>query len=560
MNYYKANKKELFIFLLVCWFLVNLLQAIYTEINPDEAYYFLYGKYLAWGYFDHPPVVGLMVHISSWFFNGNLGVRFMTVLLQIPTLILIWLQLDNKKIGDNRSVLLYFIISASLVMFIIYGFTTTPDSPLLFFTALFFYAYKKFLLNGDLGFTILISIAMAGLVYSKYQGALVIAFILLSNPRLLLNFKFWVASVLALVLFIPHLHWQYTNGFPSLKFHLVSRARPFRWGYFLEYLPNQLAVFNPFTFGAVLYVLFKYKPAQMFERAQYFVISGFIIFFWISTFRGHAEPQWTVAASVPIIILLNNRAATDGRLRNYVKKLIGGSLFLVLLARIALVTNLLPAKLSLWGKEPRYRAIEKIAKNRPVVFMGSYQNPSLYTFFTGHPATVISSLRTRQTEFDIWHLEQAWRYKPVFIEGHFEGKSKVYKIDNNVVEGFFADSIQTGNSLKIEYEMNRDSLRMGDSLSLHFTIENPTQNDINFTSPDFPMKINLVMIGSEDLVEIEGTTAKNITLLKQHEKINNEIKFVVPVLSKGNYKMGLSCSTLFGPTLNSKFENIILFQ
>ncbi len=560
MKYYKANKKELFIILLVIWFLVNLLQAIYTEINSDEAYYFLYGKYLAWGYFDHPPMVGLMVRISSWFFSGNLGVRLITVLLQIPTLILIWLQLDNKETGDRRSVFLFFIISASLVMFVVFGFTTTPDAPLLFFTALLFYAYKKFLNNSDWRVTILMAIAMAGLAYSKYQGVLVIVFIILSNPRLLLNFKFRVAAVLALVLYIPHLYWQYINGFSSLRFQLVNRAQSFRWGYFLEYLPNQLITFNPFTLAAVLYVLFKYKPAQLFDRAQYFVISGFILFFWIATFRGHVEPQWTVAASVPMIILLNNRAATDGRLRRYVQKFIGSSLVLILLARIVLVTHLLPVEFALSGKESKYWAIEEIAKNKPVVFIGSYQTPSLYTFFTGNPATVISSLRTRQTQFDIWHLEQDWRYKPVFIDGHFEGKSKVYKVGNYVVEGFFADGIQTGNSLKIEYETDRDSLRIGDSLELHFTIGNPTQNDINFTSPDFPMKINLVMIGSKDLFEIEGTPVKKITLLKQHEKINNEIKFIIPMLSKGRYKMELSCNTIFGPTLNSNFKNIILFQ
>jgi hypothetical protein len=28
-----------------------------------------------------------------------------------------------------------------------------------------------------------------------------------------------------------------------------DRSAGFRWSYFLEYLPNQMAVFNPFTLG-----------------------------------------------------------------------------------------------------------------------------------------------------------------------------------------------------------------------------------------------------------------------------------------------------------------------
>src|SRR5206468_8904324 len=132
------------------------------------------------------------------------------VLLQIPTLVLIWLQLE-KKIGGNRSALFFFTISASLVMFTVYGFTTTPDAPLLFFTALFLFAYKQFLNKESWALTMLISITMAALIYSKYQGVLVIGFVIMSDIRLLLNPKFQVAIVLALALCIPHFYWQYAN-------------------------------------------------------------------------------------------------------------------------------------------------------------------------------------------------------------------------------------------------------------------------------------------------------------------------------------------------------------
>ena len=136
---FKKNKgfsaQKCFLILSVCWFIIHLLQAIFTEINADEAYYFLYGKYPAWGYFDHPPMVALLSCISAFFFKGNLGARFLTVLIQIPTLWLIWLQLDKKENKSTKDVLVFFIIAASMVMFAVCGFTATPDAPLLFFTA-----------------------------------------------------------------------------------------------------------------------------------------------------------------------------------------------------------------------------------------------------------------------------------------------------------------------------------------------------------------------------------------------------------------------------------------
>ena len=37
--------------------ILNLLQAGFTTLNNDEAYYWMYSKFLAWGYFDHPPMI-----------------------------------------------------------------------------------------------------------------------------------------------------------------------------------------------------------------------------------------------------------------------------------------------------------------------------------------------------------------------------------------------------------------------------------------------------------------------------------------------------------------------
>jgi 4-amino-4-deoxy-L-arabinose transferase-like glycosyltransferase len=252
----KWNYKTIFLSLLAAWFLINIVQAVFTEVLEDEAYYFLYGKNLAWGYFDHPPMVALLVKISSLFFNGNLGVRFMTVLLQLGTLILTW-KIIGIKDPKPATVILYFVIAASLVMLSAYGFITAPDVPLLFFTALFLYAYKRFLDNQNWAVVFVLSLSMAGLVYSKYQAMLVIGFVVLSNLQVLKIYKFWIAGMIAVILLAPHIYWQIDHSLPSLRYHLIDRSGSFRWTWFLEYIPNQMAVFNPFTLGAVSSVMVK---------------------------------------------------------------------------------------------------------------------------------------------------------------------------------------------------------------------------------------------------------------------------------------------------------------
>ena len=60
---------------LFIWWLINLLQAAFTELAHDEAYYFMFSQQLDWGYFDHPPMTALLIWLGS-FMGGEFGVRF----------------------------------------------------------------------------------------------------------------------------------------------------------------------------------------------------------------------------------------------------------------------------------------------------------------------------------------------------------------------------------------------------------------------------------------------------------------------------------------------------
>ena len=61
---------KLFYYLLGSILILNLLQANFTELIFDEAYYWHYAKNLTFGYFDHPPMVAWLIGLSSFFFEG----------------------------------------------------------------------------------------------------------------------------------------------------------------------------------------------------------------------------------------------------------------------------------------------------------------------------------------------------------------------------------------------------------------------------------------------------------------------------------------------------------
>lgn len=554
---------RLYLYLLVLWFLINLAQAIFTGIHYDEVYYAMWGKNLAWGYFDHPPAVALLTYLGSIFFEGNLSIRFFTVVLHLFTLTLIWNTINEKYRQTSQSVWLFFIVVSSLTMLSVYGFTTTPDTPLMFFMALFLFGYRKFLEEKMWRNVLLLSIAMAGMLYSKYHGVLIIGIVVLSNFKLLLNVRFWLAGISALLFLVPHLWWQYIHDFSSFKFHLSVRSLGFAWQYVLEFIPGQLGVFNPFVLGGVIFLLWKYrKPQSDFERALYFLIVGIVGFFALSTYRGRAEAHWTSVASIPMVILLVEKALQDEKLKRYILKYISYSLLLIVGARIVLLTDLS----EIFGYKDRgiqYRQIEAVAGNTPVVFNVSFQDACAYEFYTKKVATTISSMENRQTQYDLWQKEQEMLGKKVFIVlGKDDGRLKhlashQYNI-NEHYSGVFVDDWQVSNRLNIHYDLPKKQFKKGEEVEISIEIENPTKHLVDFNHKKMPVELKVVFLILKREYEVENAQfSLPLESIKSSQKIKGKLKFKIPEnLETRVYKFSVITHSLFGNTINGAFEEI----
>jgi len=552
------NYKFWFVALLVGTFVLNFIQALFTGVMSDETYYMLYGAHLSWGYFDHPPAVAFLIKISSLLFSGVLGIRFMTTVLYSFTLFFIWKVIDEKY-ADKEKVLLFFLIAYSVVMFSVFGFITTPDVPLLFFTALFLYAYKQFLKDPSLKIVLLLGIVMAGLVYSKYQASLVIGFVVISNLRLLRNGRFWAAALLGLFLLFPHFYWQYIHDFPTFKYHLIERASEFKWWYILEYGINIFLVFNPFVFCAIVYIIIKYRPRDLFERALYFLIIGFISFFWVMGIRGHIQPQWTVAASIPMIIILYSRMQENKKLKNYAIKFMLPTLFILLIVRVLIASNsFVAAKIGFEKTHPQSQLISKVAGDLPVVFVGSFQGPSKYHYFTSKKAFSLSSIEGRYTQFDIWQFEKQYHNKPVFVCAEVPGRSKKISEGGITIDGFVTSSLQTVNRMHVDFEIPVLQMRQGDTIIMQLSVHNPYPFTIDFHHPQFPVKVSAVFFNKDKHTFQPVGFDSPIEQISAGDTIKREVRFTVPKLTKGKYQFGISLSTCICNSLNSKLVKIEL--
>lgn len=360
---------------------------------------------------------------------------------------------------------------------------------------------------------------------------------------------------------LPHLQWQIANDFPAVRYHLTARSSGFSFGDMLGYLPVQLAVFNPVTIYAFILILTGVRRSRdQFEKTCRYQVVGFIAFFFLMTLKGHVEPQWTVAASVPLILVVFSHTSGSARLQNMAWKWILPTIGLTVIARILLLTPLLPQNLGFHGKRAQYESLaEKTGTDTPVIFCSSFQNPSLFRFFTGGQSTALSSVTTRTTQFDIWRWEEQWTGQPVWMVNR--EMDRIEKIN----------SFQSANRLKIEYAMTsvpKDWPRIspGDSISLDFTISNPNPYAVDIRHPELPLELKAVFTEHKRMAIRSGAGTISATVLPAAtadapSQITGTFTFTVPEMQlRKNVKLGLvldngMCAPLLSPQIKAIYHD-----
>ena len=396
------------------WWIANLVQAGFTELANDEAYYHMFAERLAWGYFDHPPVTALLVWAGERLFGGELGVRFFFTVLQPLYLWILW-RLIRPADAGRRDAALFVVVSAATLMLQLYGFIAVPDGPLMFTTALFLLTFKWFSENRRRAW-LWMGIAMALMAYSKYHGALVVLFALAANPRQLLRPALYSSGAVALLLLVPHLVWQYEHDWASFAYHLSGRNSVFRPGYVVEFLANVLVVFNPFFVPLYVQAWRKVKPQTPVGRALKLLPVAFIVFFMLSSLRGYVQPQWVIVSCFGLVCVLFAYARRHPRTRRYVMRAGGVTVGLIVLVRLVMIFNPLGIRFEVFNNPESYAAIAAKADGRPVVFRYGYAVAAKYAFYTGGEAYCQPNIRYRTHQWQFRDDDSQFIGREVLVE------------------------------------------------------------------------------------------------------------------------------------------------
>ncbi len=475
--------KKIIVFSLF-WFILSLIQSYFSEIIDDEAYYWVYSQFLDWGYFDHPPMIALLIKIGSFLFPGELGVRFLPSLLGAGTVFIILTMLKDQ-VRDIRFPMLV-ICAIPLFHFHLGGFIAIPDLPLVFFASLFFLLYKKYLEQESPWVIFLLSISIVLMLYSKYHALLVIAFTVLSNLRILYRRSFWLVVLLSVILYLPHILWQVKHDFVSFGYHLIDRNSPFLFKHLIEYIGNQLIMIGPFCGLILLYLGISRKTENKFESALKFNLIGFFLVFLFSSLKGHVEPHWTAVAFVPLVLLSVPAMEEKPRLKKWVAILSFATIPIILIIRMALIVDfaVIPDRVSkrFHNKEAFYLQIQEEAAGRPVVFTNSFQKPSLYWFFTNEPAFTQNNYRYRKNQYDLWSMEADLQGKEVLYLPHsYIPDCDTLLTDREEVRIHNTEYFCYFHRVEIILPEIHWEFEPGEQTDIALLLSNPTENIISFS-------------------------------------------------------------------------------
>jgi general stress protein CsbA len=554
-------------YFLLLWTLLNAIQAYTLELHGDEAYYWVYSKFLDWGYFDHPPMVAVFIKIGDSLMHNELGLRLLTVLTTSASVYLLWLIL--KKYNANAK--WFMLVVSGLFIFHIYGFTTTPDSPLLFFTVLFYYFYQRYIDEDKWSLAFILAIVSAGLLYSKYHGIILIALTILSNIKLLKRPSSWLIAIGAMALFIPHILWQVHHDYPSIKYHLFDRsASVYHLDFTTLYPLGQLAMAGLLVGWFLFYSAAKTRMSDAFIRCLMVNFVGTFLFFFITTLKGEVQPHWTLIAFVPLLMLAIIRFTQAGNPPKWFYQLAVLNVALILFIRSALlfqypfVMNIGQFK-SYFGFRNWTKQVHARIGDSYLIIRDGFQDPSKYNYYTNSTrAMSYDSRYYRKNQYDLWPIEDSLQHKRVYYlqDGAEKGLTTDSVVDEYKRKYYsgWVDDVRTYQ--KVDIGILRGDVKASplQTVIFHLKLHNPYSHAISFADSGYLHKAFLEACFSQAGDIKYATTAItnfNAIRIPAGKTVNYTFPVQMPA-KKGKYDLFFSIRT--EPFAGSRNSGVMSFE
>jgi len=219
----KSNHGLLWVYLIAG---ITLLVHLFTYNNlgfhRDEFLYLALGRHLSTGYWSNPPLIGLISYLSQLLPGDSLFTTRLFPAIAGAVLILVT-GLTARELGGKLYSQVLACLSLSLSLLVLRGYSMLQPVPfdILIWTLILFW-FLRYINTQKPVFLLLIGVAFGLGILNKYMvvflaAGLLLAILFTPQRRLWTSKYTWYAVLIALVLFLPNLIWQYSNDFPVIR-------------------------------------------------------------------------------------------------------------------------------------------------------------------------------------------------------------------------------------------------------------------------------------------------------------------------------------------------------
>ncbi|KJC36975.1 glycosyl transferase [Bradyrhizobium sp. LTSP885] len=282
---------------------LRLAAAAWTPLTFDEAYYWMWSKALAGGYYDHPPMVAIVIRLGTMIAGDTpFGVRLVSILLALPMSWAIYqsaaILFGGRRVAASAAILLNVTLMAAVGTLIV-----TPDAPLLVAASFLLFSLAKVLESGRGAWWLAVGASAGAALLSKYTALFfgpAILIWLVTVPKLrrwLLSPWLYLGGVVALAMFAPVIRWNADHQWVSfIKQMGRARIEDFRPAFIAELIPTQFAFATPLVFilGVMgLYALYRRLAGAMGARVLVNTLFWTIVaYFTWHALHARVEANW----------------------------------------------------------------------------------------------------------------------------------------------------------------------------------------------------------------------------------------------------------------------------
>ena len=270
--------------LLTITVLIKSIAAFVFQLHYNEAYYISYAQYPALSQFDHPPIVGFMILLTTCFlrYTSDFFIRLGPIIFGTGSIYLVYL-ITKKLVNERAGIVAAYFAVANIYILLYCGLFVLPDDALLFFTLLSFNFFINYIFDSPdkaKGRDIFFSFLFFGLaIYSKYSGIYlglgIFLYIIFFNRKYFGKVSMYLGSLLPLFFIGLIIYWNYNNNFTTYNFHsnrVDILPSEIDFTFFFRQLSAQFGITNPLVFIAILISIICYFKNKFIEKKHFWLL------------------------------------------------------------------------------------------------------------------------------------------------------------------------------------------------------------------------------------------------------------------------------------------------